>query len=42
MVHWGQWHFMSTETHPMGGMQFQVTLLFMAHYLLIKGNNVNT
>jgi len=23
-------------------MQFQVTLLFMALYLLIKGNNVNT
>jgi putative oxidoreductase len=42
MVHWGQWHFMSTETHPMGGMQFEVTLLFMALYLLIKGNNVNT
>jgi len=42
MVHWGQWHFMSTETHPMGGMQFQVTLLFVALYLLIKGNNVNT
>ena len=42
MVHWGQWHFMATDTHPMGGMQFQVTLLFMALYLLIKWNNVNT
>jgi len=41
MVHWGQWHFMSTETHPMGGMQFQVTLLFGAIYLLLKGNLVN-
>ncbi len=38
MAHWGQWHFMSTPTHPMGGMQFQVTLALMAAYLLIKGN----
>jgi len=41
MVHWGQWHFMATETHPMGGMQFQVTLLLIAGYLLLKGNGVN-
>ena len=41
MVHWGQWHFMATDTHPMGGMQFQVTLLFGAIYLLLKGNLVN-
>ncbi len=41
MVHWGQWHFMATETHPMGGMQFQVTLLLIAVYLLLKGNGVN-
>ncbi len=38
MVHWGQWHFMSTPTHPMGGMQFQVTLALMSVYMLIKGN----
>jgi putative oxidoreductase len=41
MVHWGQWHFMATETHPMGGMQFQVTLLFVLVYLFLKGNGVN-
>jgi putative oxidoreductase len=41
MVHWGQWHFMATETHPMGGMQFQVTLLAILVYLLLKGNGVN-
>jgi len=41
MVHWGQWHFKVTETHPMGGMQFQVTLLLVALYLLVRGNNVN-
>jgi putative oxidoreductase len=38
MVHWGQWHFMATATHPMGGMQFQVTLALMSAYLMIKGN----
>lgn len=41
MVHWGQWHFMPSETHPMGGMQFQVTLLLGAIYLFLKGNLVN-
>lgn len=41
MVHWGQWSFMPTETHPMGGMEFQVTLLLGAIFLLLKGNLVN-
>jgi putative oxidoreductase len=40
MVHWGQWHFMATETHPMGGMQFQVVLLLLALYFLVRGNDV--
>ncbi len=40
MVHWGQWHFKATETHPMGGMQFQVTLLLILLYFLVKGNSV--
>jgi putative oxidoreductase len=39
MAHWGQWHFMATPTHPMGGMQFQVTMAMMTVYLMIKGNN---
>lgn len=39
MVHWGQWHFMSTATHPLGGMMFQVTLVMMALYMLARGNN---
>lgn len=39
MEHWGQWHFMATATHPLGGMQFQVTLLMVAVYLLIRGND---
>lgn len=40
MEHWGQWHFMATPTHPLGGMQFQVTLLLLALYLMIRGNEV--
>ncbi len=42
MVHWGQWHFKVTETHPMGGMQFPVTLLLVLLYLFVKGNSVNS
>jgi len=39
MVHGGQWHFMASDTHPMGGMSFQVVLLLMAVYFLIRGND---
>lgn len=39
MVHWGQWHFMATPTHPLGGMMFQVTLLLVALYLMARGNH---
>ena len=42
MVHWGQWHFKATESHPMGGMQFQVTMLLVLLYLFVKGNSVNS
>jgi putative oxidoreductase len=38
MVHWGQWNFVPSESHPMGGMEFQVTLLLVALYLTISGN----
>ena len=38
LVHWGQWSFVATETHPMGGMEFQVVLLLMALYFVIRGN----
>lgn len=38
MEHWGQWHFMATPTHPLGGMMFQVTLVLVALYILIRGN----
>jgi len=38
MVHWGQWSFAPSETHPMGGMEFQVTLLLLALYFVVVGN----
>ena len=39
MVHWPRWSFVASDTHPMGGMEFQVTLVLVSLYLLIKGNN---
>ena len=38
MVHWGQWNFVPSDSHPMGGMEFQVTLLLIALYFVIRGN----
>lgn len=38
MVHWGQWSFVANEAYPMGGSEFQVTLLLVSLYLLFKGN----
>ena len=40
MVHWGQWSFMASETHPAGGMEFQVVLLLLALYFIVMGNDV--
>lgn len=37
MVHWGQWGFMPSETHPAGGMEFQVLILAVAFYALVTG-----
>ena len=39
MFHWGRWNFVPSESHPMGGMEFQVTLLLILVYFLITGNN---
>ncbi len=38
MVHWGQWNFVPSATHQMGGMEFQVTLMLLALFFVIKGN----
>ena len=34
MVHWPRWSFVATESHPMGGMEFQVVLLGIALFFL--------
>jgi putative oxidoreductase len=39
MVHWPQWSFMASETHPAGGMEFQVVLILIALYFVIIGND---
>jgi len=36
MVHWGRWSFTPAENYPMGGMEFQVVLILLAGYFLIK------
>lgn len=38
IVHWGQWNFVPSETHPMGGFEFQIVLLLLMLYLLFTGN----
>ncbi len=38
MIHWGRWNFVPSETHPMGGFQFQAVLLLVMLYLVIVGN----
>lgn len=42
MVHAPQWSFMPTEAKPMGGMEFQVTLLGIAVYFLLVGAPATT
>lgn len=37
-VHWPRWSFICTMDYPWGGMEFRVTLLLVAGYLLLKGN----
>ena len=38
MIHWGRWNFVPSETHPMGGMEFQAVLLLIMLYFVIVGN----
>jgi putative oxidoreductase len=33
-----QWSFVASATHPMGGIEFQVTLILVALYFLAVGN----
>jgi putative oxidoreductase len=38
MVHWGRWTFVPSESHPMGGMEFQVVLLALGLFYALRGN----
>ena len=40
IVHWGQWNFVPSETHPMGGFEFQTVLLLLMLYLSFTGNTI--
>ncbi len=42
LVHWPRWSFTPTESHPMGGMEFQVSLLLLSLYFVIVGNGRQT
>jgi putative oxidoreductase len=37
LVHAPRWSFVPTESHPMGGMEFQVVLLGLAVYFMLVG-----
>ena len=38
IVHWGRWNFVPSETHPMGGFEFQAVLLLLMLYVVFTGN----
>ena len=38
LIHWGRWNFVPSETHPMGGFEFQAVLTLIMLYLVIIGN----
>lgn len=37
LVHWPRWSFVASESHPLGGMEFQVLLLGVATLFLLGG-----
>ena len=38
MIHWGRWNFLPSETHPMGGFEFQAVLLLLMLFFVFTGN----
>ena len=38
MVHWGRWAFTPADGYPMGGMEFQVTLVLISIFFILRGN----
>ncbi len=39
--HWPQWSFVASDAHPMGGMEFQLTLLAIALFFVVSGNGAS-
>lgn len=37
LVHWGRWNFLPSETHPIGGFEFQAVMIFLMLYVAITG-----
>ncbi len=42
IAHWPRWSFEPSESFPIGGMEFQVTLILISLYLLVKGDRVKS
>ena len=42
MVHWPRWSFIASDSHPMGGMEFQVLVMFLGLFFLAAGNSLFT
>lgn len=42
MVHWPQWSFVPSDTHPMGGMEFQVTMFLLGIFFILRGKDIET
>jgi putative oxidoreductase len=38
IVHWGRWNFVPSESHPMGGFEFQAVLILVMLYFVFTGN----
>lgn len=38
LIHWGRWNFVPSESHPMGGFEFQAVLILVMLYLVAVGN----
>ena len=38
IVHWGRWNFVPSESHAMGGFEFQAVLLLVLLFFVIMGN----
>lgn len=36
--HWGRWDFTPSQSHPIGGMEFQITLILIGLFFAIRGN----